>query len=120
MPHHQGHEEIAQQRLGGEFGPGDTAALGAGLGAVAADVEPAPVQAEGQAGEEVRGQRGEDQEGLEQRRLVVRSRQEEVGVRAVQVAPGEQGKEGGVGQVQGEEEGEGVGGVFLEGDEGAG
>lgn len=112
-------KEIAQERLGREFRPGDPAALVARFGAVASDAEAATVDAEGDAGEEVRCQWGEEEDGFEQLGLVVRPREEEVGVCGVEVARDE-GEERGVGDVEGQEEGERVGGVFLQGEQGAG
>lgn len=120
MPRDQRDEEIAQQALGGEFRPRDPASVGRGFGAVACGVEAAAVDAERDAGEDVRCEWAEDEEGFEERGLVVRSREEEEGVGCVEVGAGEEGEQGGVGDVEAEEEGEGVGGVFLEEEEGGG
>jgi len=101
-----------------EAWPDAQAPAGAGQGrevreAVAPESGVAAVEAQAEAGEDVHGEGGEDEEGLEEGRLVVGPREEEEAVGGGDGAR-EEGEEGGVGEVEGAEEGEGVGGVFLE------
>jgi hypothetical protein len=101
-----------------EAGPDAQAAAGARerrevREAVAAEGGVAAVEAQAEAGEDVDGEGGEDEEGLEEGGLVVGACEEEEAVGGGDGAR-EEGEEGGVGEVEGGEEGEGVGGVFLE------
>ena len=87
------------------------------LRAVATRGVEAPVEAEGNAGEDVGGEGEEDEGGLEVGGLVVGAGEEE---EAVGLGQGEGGErdEGGVGVVEEEVGGEGEGGVFLHEEEG--
>ena len=81
---------------------------------MAADGLPAVVDAQRDAGEDVRGGGGEDEEGFEWEGLVVGACEEEVSF-GLGDGLGEEGEEGCVGEVGEEVEGWWEGGVFLEG-----
>ena len=82
---HEGDKEVAEQALGGEFRPGEAAAVGGGFGAVAGRVQATAVEAQQQAREEVGGDGEEEEEEFRHGRLVVGSCEEEEGVGFVEV-----------------------------------
>ena len=77
----QRRKRVAERALAAEARPRDAAPLRVGgvLAAMAADVLRAVVDAQGDAGEDVRGEREAKEERLERERLIVGARQEEVG-----------------------------------------
>lgn len=99
-----------------EFGPGNPATVGARLGAVAHRVDPPAVDAQGHAGDDMRYDRGEDQERLEGEGLVVRPREKEVFI-CFHCIPCEERDERGVGVVHCQVERGREGCVFLHGGE---
>ena len=74
---HHGVQGVAQSAGQAQFRPGDGFALGVGFGAVAPGQHEAAVQAEGDAGEDVSCDGGEDEQWFERVGLVVWSGEEE-------------------------------------------
>lgn len=111
----EGSGEVAEGAGAAEVRPRHGAALGEGgaVAGVALEGLAAAVEAQGEAGGDVGGERGDDEERLEGEVLVVGPGEEEVGVAGRDGAGGE-GYQGGVGDVGGGEDGEGVGRVFLD------
>jgi len=79
MTRHQRHEGITQSTRTADTGPGDAAPFAEGFGTVAVHLLSAPKEAEGDAGGDVQGERGGDEQWFEGDGLVVRTCQEEVG-----------------------------------------
>lgn len=74
------HEDVAQRACAAELRPREQAAVGAAFGAVVQGGLAAAVQAQEEAGSDVGEERGEDEEGFGEGRLVVGPGEEEVGV----------------------------------------
>ena len=74
---HEGVERVAGRGGEGEFGPGYSLSVSVGVCAVASGVLASAVDPQGEAGEDVGEDGGEDEEGLEGEGLVVWSREEE-------------------------------------------
>lgn len=109
-------QRISQPADPTDLGPRHFFPLGPVLGAGVPDRLPPSVQPERDAGPDVRGERAEDEERLEEGGLVVGSCQEEIGL-ARGHGPCEERDERGVGDVEAEEGRQEVAGVALRSEE---
>lgn len=104
---------VAQRRRPAECRPRDAPLVRSCFGPVALQRDAPPVQTQGDSRADVREQRERDDERLGQRGLVVGPCQQQVAVCVGHGADGER-DERGVGDVEGGEDAEGVGAVFVD------